>query len=505
MAFLALLVGGALPFSLAPFNYHLLALVSVAGIYFLLEMTCLVTKPKPGFAFLLGWVFGLGKYGIGVSWIYVSIHEHGNAPPWLAGLMVLLFVMAMALFEGVWAWCYAKFLRPVAKKGSAIKGSGPIIFAASRVFLEWALTWVFSGFPWLFAGYSQLDGPLFTFAPIVGVLGIGFALAVSAAYLVQLVLEKPALRTRLVYLVLAVLPWAISLVLGSHNWVQRGQEYSVALVQGNVDQSTKWQQSSVLPIIKNYQSLSAPYWDVELMVWPEAAITLFHHQAGGLIEQLETKLRGTLVLGIPALELDQKGTPAFQNSAIAIGAGEGKYVKRHLVPFGEYVPFESVLRGLIEFFNLPMSRSEAGNEVQPYLRSSDLDMAMAICYEIAYPELVRREGANADVLLTISNDTWFGSSIGPDQHLQIARMRALELGRYLLRATNNGFTAVVDEKGKVAGILPQFEAGVLYSRFFATTGQTPYGKYGDKPLLLLALFLLLMAGIFRVRGRILPV
>ena len=438
----------------------------------------------------------MGKYGVGASWVYVSIHDYGNAAPWLSVLLVSLFVAGMALFEGLWSWCYLRYLRPESKPGFA-----PLIFAASRLVLEWALTWVLSGFPWLFVGYSQLDAPLSSLIPLVGVLGAGFALSIGAVYLALFLVFRNSVPIRFAYLAAALAPWILALLWGGHSWVTQGKEYSVALVQGNVDQSTKWQQDSVLPIIKNYQFLSEPHWDVDLMIWPEAALTIFHHQADGLISQLEKKLEGTLVLGIPAIDPGYRGTPAFQNTAIAIGAGEGKYVKRRLVPFGEYVPFESTLRGLIRFFDLPMSRSKAGDDFQPYLRTPELKMAMAICYEIAYPELVRREGANADVLLTISNDTWFGNSIGPDQHLQIARARALELGRYVLRATNNGLTAVVNEKGKVKAILPQFEAGVLRSSFYASNGQTPYGNYGDTPLLILVLILLGTAVIFRLQSK----
>ena len=499
IAGLAILAGCLLPFSLAPANIQVFAFASIAGLFLLLEASQQLIKARPKFAFVIGWLFGLGKYGIGASWVYVSIHEHGNAAPWLAVLLVSLFVMALAMFEGLWSWFYFRYLRPAGKPGFI-----PLIFAASRLGLEWVLTWIFSGFPWLFIGYSQLDVSLSSLIPLVGVLGTGFAFTFGSVYLVQLIADNKATRRRPVYLVLAVTPWILAFLLGSHSWVERGKEYSVALVQGNVDQATKWRQDSVLPIIKNYQALSAPYWDVDLMIWPEAAITVFHHQASSLIDQLEKHLQGTLVLGIPAVEPGRVGTLRFQNTAIAIGAGEGKYVKRRLVPFGEYVPFESTLRGLIQFFDLPMSRSEAGNELQPYLRTPELNMAMAICYEIAYPELVRREGASADVLLTISNDTWFGDSIGPDQHLQIARMRALELGRYLLRATNNGLTAVVNEKGKVEAILPQFEAGVLHSRFYASIGQTPYGIYGDTPLLILVLVVLCSALIFRLQSGHLP-
>ncbi|MBV1905831.1 MAG: apolipoprotein N-acyltransferase [Pseudomonadales bacterium] len=490
---LALVAGCLLPFSLAPFDSWICALVSMAGLYLLLGVDR--QQVNSSTAFKIGWLFGLGKYAVGASWIYVSIHEHGNAAPWLAALLVAVFVASMALFEGLWAWLYIKYCK--LPPGSALN---PVVFASSRVGIEWLLTWIFTGFPWLFVAYSQIDGPLAPLIPVVGVLGTGFALVICAVYLVRMLLQEYLVQ-RLKNLALAILPWLLASVLASQVWVERGQEYSVALVQGNVDQSTKWLPESTPVIIDNYRTLSEPYWDVDLMVWPEAAVTVFHHQAGTFLRQLESKLAGTLVMGIPAIEVSENGLPVFQNTAIAVGQGEGRYVKRHLVPFGEYVPFESILRGLIQFFDLPMSHAESGNNYQPLLRAPEFEMSMAICYEIAYPALVRREGARADVLLTISNDTWFGNSIGPHQHMQMARMRALELGRYLLRATNNGITAIVNEKGQLVNVLPQFEAGVLKGSFFVSRGTTPYGDYGDKPILLMAFFLLVVGSVFKFRDK----
>jgi apolipoprotein N-acyltransferase len=174
----------------------------------------------------------------------------------------------------------------------------------------------------------------------------------------------------------------------------------------------------------------------------------------------------------------------FRNAALVLGTGAGRYQKRRLVPFGEYVPLESLLRGLIEFFDLPMSHASAGPWRQPLLDLGGHRGVMAICYEVTYPDLVRLQAAQADVLLTISNDTWFGTSIGPLQHMQMARMRALENGRFLLRGTNNGVTAVVDAAGRVRARLPQFEAGALRADYDIMTGTTPFTRYGHMPLLI---------------------
>ena len=173
---------------------------------------------------------------------------------------------------------------------------------------------------------------------------------------------------------------------------------------------------------------------------------------------------------------------AYFNAAVSTADG-AIYRKRHLVPFGDFVPFESLLRGLISFFDLPMSGTTPGEAEQPLLHAADIDLAMAICWEIAYPATVAADARLADALVTISNDTWFGESIGPSQHFQIARMRAKENGKYLLRSTNDGITAIVDDKGDVVGRLPRFEPALLTGTIHAVSRTTPFSRWLHLPLL----------------------
>jgi len=238
--------------------------------------------------------------------------------------------------------------------------------------------------------------------------------------------------------------------------------------------------------VRKHLRLSAQHWDADILVWPEAAVTMYPQQAQGLLESLGEQGRATgtdIVLGIPGATALPDGGYQLQNLAIGLGEARGRFAKHHLVPFGEYVPLESVLRGLIAFFDLPMSSSSPGAADQPNIKLRSGEAAMAICYEIAYPDSMRRRAADAAVLMTISNDTWFGRSIGPLQHMQIARMRAVENGRWLLRATNNGVTAIVDPRGKVTAQLPQFEAGVLRGAIEVMQGRTPYSVLGHWPVL----------------------
>ena len=565
---LALGFGALLPLSLAPFGWWSLGLVSIAGWLWLLDRS-------PAGVAALGFAYGLGKYGVGVSWVYVSIHLYGGASPVLAGFLVLLFVCGLALFTLLQGWLYGllRVSPAVAREEPGASGerlpSKPLagaglwraalfnawLFAAVWVLFEWLLTWFLSGFPWLFPGYGHLRTPLAHLIPLGGVSFASLGVVVTAAFLPLALFMRgvppraprlkalmrgvspraPRLKAlmrgvgwpfRAMALAVAVAPWLLGLALSAVQWVAPAGGRSAALVQGNVDQAVKWLPESRTPIVERYLDLSEPYWgssahgrdapssaltesfEGSLMIWPEAAITLFEHEAGELLEGLARRgeQSGTaLVLGIPRVETLAESAGdihsyRFQNSALALGAGEGRYIKRRLVPFGEYVPLEGLLRGLIEFFDLPMSRAAPGPWRQPLLRVGADAAALAVCYEVAYADLMRRTATDADLLITITNDTWFGRSIGPLQHLQIAQARALENGRWLLRAANSGVTAIVDPKGQVTARLPQFEQGVLTGNFQVTQGRTPYNRFGDAWLIALSAIMLLLAGLRKRRS-----
>lgn len=487
---LAFACGALLPLSLAPFGYWPLGIAAVAGWFVVLR--------RPGIkGALAGWSFGVGKYAVGASWVYVSIHVYGNAPPPLAGFLVVVFVAGLALFALANGWLFQR-LRPGGLWSDAL------LFAALFSGFEWLLTWALTGFPWLYVGYAHLATPLSGLAPVGGVLLVGFAVALSAAMLVLVVVFLRQQQTASAGIAAAVLltPWAAGWVLGGIAWVQPGETRQVALIQGNIEQSIKWLPENRLPILRTYQTLADPHWGVDLMIWPEAALTFMTHQAVDVLETLDARAQGTgtaLVLGLPALERQPSGGIVFRNTARALGTGQGHYVKRRLVPFGEYVPLESLLRGAIEFFDMPMSRAEPGRWRQSLLDLGGQRGVMAICYEVVYPDLVRAQAADADVLLTISNDSWFGRSIGPLQHVQMAQMRALENGRFMLRGTNNGVTAIIDHTGALRARLPQFEAGALRGEYTAMSGITPFTRYGHGPLLLLLAGLLLHAAWRRLR------
>jgi apolipoprotein N-acyltransferase len=473
---LALLAGCLMPLALAPFDFWWSGII---GLVLLLS----VIQSAPNRRALWRWyLFGLGHYGIGASWVYVSIHTHGGASPLLAFAVVFAFVAGLALLFFIQGYVYQRFF-----SGSWFGLIGGL--PALCFFREWVTTWLLTGFPWALAGYGHLETPMSGWAPIIGVLGIGYLSALSATLLFAALVSSG--QRRWLTLSASLLPFLFGFGFGKATFVEPvGPSLSVSLVQGNIAQETKWLRASVQPILQRYTDLTELHWGQDMVIWPEAALTLFKDSAGPVLESLdrEGKRSGTaLLLGLPS-----RDEQSFFNSAVVVGEGDGYYQKRHLVPFGEYVPLEQWLRGAIAFFDLPMSRNRSGPAQQTLLNMKGVSVALSICYEVVFPDLVRSDADQAGLLVTISNDTWFGSSIGPHQHLQMARMRALENGRYLVRATNNGLTAIVDQKGTVLGQLPQFQASVLTGNVQPFTGITPYTRVGDMPLLLgLGLILLI--------------
>lgn len=486
----ALASGAILAFAFAPFGVWPCALLACGGLFFVWS------EGTPRTLAYRGYLFGLTKYAVGVSWIYVSIHDHGHASVLLSGFLVLLFAAGMAIFPMLMGYVYGRWLR----RGDALD---PLIFAATWTLCDWILTWFLTGFPWLLPGYAYIGTWLAAYAPIGGVLLVGFVAVLSGAALVRLLGSMGRSWTPAA---LSLVLWLAAIPLGAIAWVAPADltPLRVALVQGNVPQETKWLPQSVGPILRTYEELTGPEWGRDLVVWPEAAITLWRHQAGAFLARLGARGRAsgtTLVTGIPGWKRDPDDPHGgfFQNTAIAIGMGAGDYVKRRLVPFGEYVPLELIIRGWIEFFDLPMSHSRPGPMQQALLTAGKLHLGMAICYEIVFPELVREQAQGADLLVTISNDTWFGDSIGPDQHMQMAQMRALENGRYLLRDTNNGITAIVDAGGVMQARLPRFERGVLEGEARVMQGTTPFTRIGSLPTVVGCA--LLLAGVVWLRRR----
>jgi len=480
-----IIAGALLPFGFAPFHWWPLILPGL----WLLNHSLNYQNPRQ--AAVQGWLFGMAFFGVGVSWVFVSIHEHGNASVPLAGMLTALFIVGISLFPMLQFYLTAK-LTP--RKHPLLNG---LSFLSFWVVFEWFRSWFLTGFPWLYLGNAFIDTPIAGWGPVTGVYGVtavalfsvialGWSLSLSGRAIMKVVLLAGIGGL-----------WLGGWALQSVAWTNQGQIFSVAMVQADIAQADKWKQEKKLANTNHYLSLTDLLWDADLIIWPETALPYFKHQVEPLLQRLNTKAKQTettLALGILSADFDPPADPRLYNSFLVLGQGEGLYHKQKLVPFGEYVPLESLLRGLIDFFNLPMSHMQRGHDHQSALSFRDKKLMPLICYEVVYPDFVASYATQADVLVTVSNDSWFGTSIGPHQHLQIAQMRALETQRYVLRATNNGITAIIDPAGKIEHIVPQFERTALTGDAHFRSGNTPFMVTGSWPVLLFVAALILFCG-----------
>ncbi|MGM0593293.1 MAG: apolipoprotein N-acyltransferase [Pseudomonadota bacterium] len=488
----ALGAGAVVPLAFAPFHLYPLAVLALLPLFWLWR------NGTPRQAAWHGLLFGLGMFGVGVSWVYVAIHVFGGAPMVVASLLTLLFVLVLALFP---ALCGL-----LARWGARRWGLGavaqwllwfPLLWAA----LEWLRGWIFTGFPWLSLGYSQIDSPLHGYAPLLGVYALSLLCALSAGLLLLLWQTK---ARRLQWAGLLVAVWAGGWGLGQLSWSEPASEpRRVTLIQGNVPQSTKWDPDAINLRLDRYAALTREHLDEsDLVIWPENAITVFYHRlADGYFRSLALELErsGTdLILGVPLQDEDGE---RYYTTMMSLGSSHGFYRKRHLVPFGEFLPFERLLRGLISFFDMPMSSFSAGPRHQPLLQVTGQPVAASVCYEDVFAAEMRDFLPAATMLINGSNNAWYGDSLAPHQHLQISRMRALEFSRPLLRATTNGISAIIDARGQLVETSPQFQTAVIQGSVQPMQGATPYTRFGNYPLLAILLLLLMGMALLSRRGR----
>ena len=473
----ALVAGGILPFAFAPYSLFPIAWLSLGTLFYLWS-----AQSARGAA-LLGAAYGLGMFGHGVWWIQVSIHQFGLPVHAFSIGMTALFVMTMSAYP---ALCGFVANRLAARSSLArILPLYPAVWTLSELLRGH----LFTGFPWLLIGYSQIDAPLAAFAPLIGAYGLSLCSALIASF--GLVL----LRTRGVGQLAAVLAlvglFVFAIALEPIRWSHPiATPRTVALIQGAVPQALKWDTAYRQPSIDLYNSLSEAHWGKSLIVWPETAIPAFAYEIPDTIAQLQQRAQNNnsaLLVGMPTSKADQPGR--YFNSVVQYGPIEGRYDKRHLVPFGEYLPFDDVLRPLTSFLQIPMSNFGRGADKQSPIVVDGIVVGVSICYEDAYAGEVARELPDANVLVNVSNDAWFGDSIAPHQHLEIARMRARELERYMLRATNTGISAIIDERGTVVERSQQFVPAVVAGEFVARKGTTPVASFGAYPILALCLVL----------------
>ncbi|MDR2688798.1 MAG: apolipoprotein N-acyltransferase [Azoarcus sp.] len=477
--------GGVLAF--APFDLFVFGFASIGVLAWRVERAA-----GSGAAFVLGLLWGLACFGVGVSWLFVALERYGGMPAPLAALAVLLFCAYLALYPALAMLAYFRL-----RRGGAFCRAG--IFAALWFMAEWLRGVVFTGFPWLAIGYSQTPpSPLAGWLPMAGVYGVGALVAALAAWGGVMDWRVAHNRRQLAAALLVV--GGGGWLAGRLAWVEPvGEPLAVSLVQTNFEQALKWSPEHFHTILRTSLELVRASRG-QLVVLPETALpALVEQLPGAYVDELGAMLdqRGaTLVTGVFARDADRR----IYNAASTFGVGAGQYyAKRHLVPFGEYSP--PLFGWFYRWVHIPMSNQSRGVDNPPPLELFGRKIAVNICYEDVFgAELVSRL-PEAGLMLNLSNLAWYGDSFAQPQHLQIARVRAIESGRPMLRATNTGMTALILPDGAVAAVLPAFTRDVLEVSVSAWQGMTPYARWGDVPALLIASLSLFMLFTLRRQSR----
>ncbi|HEV7715957.1 MAG TPA: apolipoprotein N-acyltransferase [Steroidobacteraceae bacterium] len=468
----ALVTGALVSFSFAPLQWWPLAIVGPAVLMYLWE------GARPREAAWLGFWFNFGTFVAGTYWLYTGLHVMGGAPAWIAFGLMLGLVSIMALYHAGLGYFVARWL----------PAGGPLrwmlAMPAAWVIVEWWRGWFLSGFAWLSLGYSQTDTWLAGFAPVVGVYGISAVLLVSAGALVALV--RGTMRTRIVAVVVLIAPWCAGVALGSVEWTHAsGKPVAVAIVQGAIPQNLKWLDSNHDATLKIYRQLADSALGTPLIVFPEASLPDLANELVDYLRALyrDASARGSaVVLGI--LRADEQGR--YFNSVLALDEKVQWYDKDHLVPFAEFFPVPGFVRSWLRLMSLPYSDFTRGGADQPPLRAAGLKLATTICYEDGYGSAQLHVLKEADALVNVTNDAWFGHGSARHQHFQIARMRAIEAQRFMLRAANDGISGVIGPHGEVVARAPEFERFVLHSAVIPRTGLPPYARVGNWLILSLA-------------------
>lgn len=470
----AFLAGAAAVPAFAPIGFFPIALLSFAW------LTHLWAGASPRRAFWTGFLFGLGLFGAGVSWVYVSLSQFGGMPPPLAALATFLFCALLAAFTGAAGWLQARI--PASEPVRAL-----LLIPAAWTLFEWLRSWVFTGFPWLAAGYATTGWPLQGFAPLLGVFGVSFLVVSLAGKLWWFARTRKALVLAPIALV-----FLVGQALRAVDWTHAvGEPVSVALLQGNVGQEMKFRPEQYARTLETYARL-AEQSSARLVVLPETALPQFLDRIDpAYLARLEAAARGNngdLLVGVPYRSVDNN----YYNSVISLGLSPRQiYHKTHLVPFGEFVP--PLFGWVMNWLKIYLGDFARGATDQPPIAVAGQQVAVNVCYEDAFGDDIGRRAAPATILANMSNVAWFGDSLAPSQHLQIARLRAIETGRVHLAATNTGVTAAIDRDGAVLARLPQFTEGRLETVVQGYTGVTPYMRLSDWPIVILSLGLLATA------------
>ncbi|MFQ5610146.1 MAG: apolipoprotein N-acyltransferase [Woeseiaceae bacterium] len=465
------------PFGLS----YLLPLLLVPVLY-----VCMTVSPRDA-----GWHtfwYGFGLFLTGTYWIYISVVVFGQAPTWVA----LILMVGLTLIMSLWLF-FAGWLTSRLAQGEPLQVIA--VAPAAWVIVEWLRGWVLTGFPWLAFGYAHVDSAVAGYAPLFGVYGVSFAIVMTSAAILATLMSRGMGRARWASLAFVLVPWIVGGMLSWPEWTDEdGEPVDVTVLQAGVSQDRKWLPEVRQPTLDYYRDKSRNARSSEIVVWPEVAVPSLTSLEKAFMSQLDADARenGQMILFGILEDEEFRGVRHIYNSVLAVdGYRRQVYRKRHLVPFGEYFPVPAKVREWMKMMSLPHSDLSRGEDFPLLITTQDgIQLAVAICYEDAYASEQRYALPAAGILVNVSNDAWFGDSVAPHQHLQIARMRSLEFGRPTIRSTNTGISAFISYQGELLKTGPQHEETTLRSSVQPRSGSTPYAANGNIPVLGLCLIVL---------------
>jgi len=480
-AVLPLLLGACSVLGFAPFYLYPISIAALAGLFYLWYLS---RTPKQ--AAVSGFMYGLGLFGAGIYWIYISLHTYGGMPAAFAAFSTFVLAAFLSLFPaaaGALSWHLSS------RHKHLLLIAAPILLALA----DWVRSWIFTGFPWLTLGYSQLPAsPLAGYVPVVGIYGVSLITGLVAALTSFLFIKHTSgtisKKTAAIMLLATIASGqALKLV----EWTSpAGKPLSVSLLQGNIDQSIKWSPEMADHTLGKYLAM-AEQSTAKLIVLPETAMPVLSTE---LPAEVKTRLQqhaikngGDILVGM--VERDHG---EYFNSVLSFGSAQTSvYRKSHLVPFGEFIPFKMAFGWIYrDLLNMPLSDLTRGSIHQQPMLAAGEKVAINICYEDVFGEEIIRQLPTATLLVNVSNDAWYGTSYAADQHMQFSQARALETGRMMLRATNTGATAIIDSKGYIAAHAPHFEETTLNGTAQGYQGTTPYIYWGNWPFIILSFSLI---------------
>ena len=470
---IAIIAGALLPIAFAPFNFYFIAILSLTTLFIL------VLKKSPRSAFILSYLYSFAYFGIGVYWLHISINLFGGVNLFGA----LFFTYALVAFISLYPALAIYLSRKMFPHHSIF--ALPVLWTL----FEWLRGWLFTGFPWLNLGTSQTDSILKAFIPIIGDYGTTLVITTLSAAIVIITHYKQHRLYAVVFIgcIITAASW-----FAPYEWTTpKENQLSVNMVQGAIPQEDKWKSEFRQHTLNTYLNQSNFNLGTDLIIWPETAIPSLYHLAEDFLKPIQESLDKNTVF-MSGIAYQDQISQLYFNSILVIDDKHQFYNKSHLVPFGEYMPFKHLFDRILRFLNIPMSDFTPGNAESKIIYTDKGVFGMSICYEDAYATIFKKSMPEANLFINVSNDAWFGDSFAPHQHLQIARMRAIENQRYLLRATNTGISAIIDHQGKIVTRSPQFQPYSLIGNVTLYEGSTPYSRYGNLPTLLICLHILII-------------